>query len=128
MIIIMLHVSSTSITISHHLKALLYMLYIVSYCTVNLPCRSAGWIMDYGFYGFKIHKIHNPWILKWIWNGLPKSIIHKKSMDYAFYMDFKHKSIWIMDFFYGYGFKILKNMILEWIWILFSNPKMYFQR
>ena len=34
------------------------------------------WIMDYGFYGFKIHKIHNPWILKWIWNGLPKSIIH----------------------------------------------------
>ena len=50
--------------------------------------------MEYGF------KIHNPWILKWIWNGLPKSIIH---------MDFK--SLWIMDFLCnGYGFRILKNM------------------
>ena len=51
------------------------------------------WVrMDYGL-----------WILKWIWNGLPKSIIH---MDYGFFMDFQPKtygffmdlkSIWIMD-------------------------------
>ena len=34
--------------------------------------------MDCGFYGFKIHKIHNPWILRWIWNGLSNSKIHKK--------------------------------------------------
>ena len=30
------------------------------------------------------------WIMKWIWNGLPKSIIH---MDYGFYMDF----LWIFN-------------------------------
>ena len=62
------------------------------------------WVrMDYGFYGFKIHKIHNPWILKW------PTIIY---IDYGFlwilnslwiFMDFKS----IMD----YGF------FMEWIWI-----------
>ena len=25
--------------------------------------RGAGWIMEYGFPGFEIHQIHNPWIL-----------------------------------------------------------------
>ena len=35
--IIMLYVSSTNSTISYHLKAFLYMLYFVSYCSVNLP-------------------------------------------------------------------------------------------
>ena len=66
--------------------------------------------MNYGFYGFKIHKIHNPWMLKWIWNGLPKSIIHMDYVifnlnPYGFFMDFKS----IMD----YGF------FMEWVWIWF---------
>ena len=33
----MLSVSTTNSTISYHLKAFLYMLYFVSYCTNNLP-------------------------------------------------------------------------------------------
>ena len=36
-IIIMLYVFSTNSTISYHLKASLYMLYFVSYCTDNIP-------------------------------------------------------------------------------------------
>ena len=42
------------------------------------------------------------WILKWIWNGLPKWIFYGFSieirMDYGFFMDFQPKSLWIMDF------------------------------
>ena len=40
------------------------------------------WVrMDYRF------KIHNPWILKRKWNGLPKSIIHMDSGFYGMDMD-----------------------------------------
>ena len=35
-VIIMLYVSSTNCTICHHSKAMLYMLYILCYCTDNL--------------------------------------------------------------------------------------------
>ena len=31
--------------------------------TIVDTSRGAGWIMDYGFHGFMIHQIHNPWIL-----------------------------------------------------------------
>ena len=73
--------------------------------------------MDYGFYGFKIH---NPWILKWIWNGLPKSLIH---MDYGFFMDFQYKSVGIMDFLWnGYRFRILMNMDYGMDMDLVLNP------
>ena len=39
--IIMLYVSTTTSTICHQLKALLYMLYIASYCTDNLPMEKS---------------------------------------------------------------------------------------
>ena len=32
---------------------------------------------------------------EWIWNSQKKYIIH---MDYGFFMDFRSKSVWIMDF------------------------------
>ena len=54
---------------------------------------------DYGFYGFKIHKIHNPYGFK-------------IRMDYGFFME------WIMDFLWN-DLRFRRTWIMEWKWIRF---------
>ena len=75
-------------------------------------CHIQSVRMDYG------HKIHNSWILKWIWNGPPKSIW---IMDfYGILIDFQSKSVWIMDFLWIFNLNPHGLLIfMEWTWILF---------
>ena len=41
--------------------------------------RGAGWIMDYGFYGFYIHKSIISMDLKWIW--ISQQLAYGSRMD-----------------------------------------------